>query len=301
MRTRALIFSLLLAGCSVALRLQMLSAEAQVPKTGTEERAARHSGTEWGMIAPHLPNPATATAAQLETAGDVLKARRFPEDAIEYYQYAIAHGGNQAQLFKKMGVARLELRQNALARALFVQCVHASKKDAQAWNNLGATDYSMGAYGASIGEYKRAVRLDKTSAVFHANLGMSYFENHEMDRARTQFAMAMQLDPTIMEDRSSGGTTLRILQSQDYGRLCFEMAKTYMKKGEVDESKHWMQKASEHGLNLRMALNDDADLREWLKDPQVQVMIENADRLHRRAAVTSAPTLGAASDAAVPN
>jgi tetratricopeptide (TPR) repeat protein len=298
MRIRTLLLSILFA----SIAAQTIFAEQKPPTpTTTDEHAARHAGTDWDLIAPHLPDPATATAHQLEVAGDVLKARRFPEDALEYYHYAIARGGNEEALLKRMGVIRLDLQQNQLARALFVRSVHLSKKDAMAWNNLGATDYSMGAYGLSISEYKRALKLDKNSAVFHANLGMSYFEEKDMDEARKQFAIAMHLDPTIMENHGSGGITLRILQSQDYGRLCFEMAKTYAKRGQPEETKIWLQKASEHGLDLRAAMNEDSDLRPWLKDPEVRLMLQNTERLHKRVATTTLPTLGTASDSSVPN
>ena len=64
---------------------------AQQPSTPSvsADRAALHRSSEWDLILPHLPDPATATAAQLELSGDVLRARRFPEDALDYYQYAL--------------------------------------------------------------------------------------------------------------------------------------------------------------------------------------------------------------------
>ncbi len=298
MRLRTLLLSSLLATTTIGSSFRAQTPTA--PPLNTVHGTHVH-GADWDLIAPHLPDPATATAAQLELAGDVLKARRFPEDALDYYQFAVAHGGDRKQLYKKMGVARLELQQNAMARALFVLCIQASKKDAMAWNNLGATDYSMGAYRASISEYKHALKLDKTSAVFHANLGMAYFGDKDMEDARAQFATAMRLDPAIMEEHGNGGITLRVLQSDDYGRLCFEMAKTYAKREQIESAKIWLQKASEHGLNLRDAMSEDPILKTWLKFPDIQVMLENSKRLQRRIAASSVPTLGAASDTSVPN
>ena len=218
MRIRALLFFLLLTILNAQDRI---AAQDSSTTASAQDHNARPRGADWDLIAPHLPDPATATKEQLELAGDVLKARRFPEDALDYYQYALKRGGDEMRLFKKMGVAHLELQQNALARALFVRCVQASKKDGLAWNNLGATDYAIGAYRASIREYQHAVKLDKTSAVFHANLGMAYFGDKDVDSARKQFAIAMRLDPSIMEQHGDGGLTLRVLQSEDYARLCF--------------------------------------------------------------------------------
>jgi tetratricopeptide (TPR) repeat protein len=297
MRLRTLLLSSLLAGSLAGIRLT--AQEPVMPATG--DRALRPRGADWDLIAPHLPDVTTASAERLELAGDVLKARRFPEDALDYYQLALQRGGNENRLLKRMGVARLELQQNAVARALFARCVQISKKDSMAWNNLGAADYSMGAYRSSISEYKRAVKLDKNSAIFHANLGMAYFGDKDMEDARMQFSIATRLDPSIMEEHGNGGMTLRILESQDYARLCFEMAKTYAKNGMIEPAKIWLQKASEHGLDLQEAMNNDATLRSWIKYPDVQVMLENSKRLQRHVASASLPSLGAAGTSPVPD
>ena len=61
------------------------------------EDATRRSSQDpqWLAVKPHLPDPATASADKLEMAGDVLRARRFPEDALDYYQYALRRGGKE--------------------------------------------------------------------------------------------------------------------------------------------------------------------------------------------------------------
>ncbi len=81
MRCRSIFPSwLLLAGAAFFLSSPLVGqAVRQAPLTSPEERAALHRSSEWGIIAPHLPNADTSTAAQLETAADVLRARRFPD------------------------------------------------------------------------------------------------------------------------------------------------------------------------------------------------------------------------------
>ena len=128
-------------------------------------------------------------------AGDVLRARRFPEDALDYYGYALQRGGNVSSLLNKMGIVRLELRQVDLARAMFLRTVRAHKKDATAWNNLGVTYYAMQDYRSAIDAYRHAVKINKNSAVFHSNLGLAYFEKGDAEEARTEFARALQIDP----------------------------------------------------------------------------------------------------------
>jgi tetratricopeptide (TPR) repeat protein len=228
-------------------------------------------------------------------AGGVLQARRFPEDALDYYQYALRRGGDTVTLMKKMGVVRLELRQNLLARTIFQQCVRMAKNDSQAWNNLAAADYSMGRYAESVGEYKHAVKLNKHAAVYHANLGMAYFATNDMESAQVEFATAVRLDPRIMDPQTDGGMTLHVLQTQNYGKLCFGIAKLYARRGDIPETELWLQKATEHGLDLRDALSSDAEMRVWLKNAEVRMLLTNTARLQKHNA-EAIPTLGAASE-----
>ncbi|QMV19279.1 tetratricopeptide repeat protein [Granulicella sp. 5B5] len=300
MRIHARFLSLLLAGVT-PLAAQSLPNSQTKTHSAAEESALLHQSEDWQLIAPHLADPATANEAQLELSGDVLQARRFPEDALDYYTYAMKRGGDPATLLKKMGVVRLELRQTALARALFQQCVHMAKKDPQAWNNLAAADYILGANRSAIHEYKRALKLDKHSAVFHANLGIAYFADNDVESARTEFSAAMRLDPRIMSaEAEGGGITLHVLQTQNYGLLCFQMAKMYASQGAMLETKLWLQKAAEHGLDLHAALSDDSEMRVWLKNPEIRVVMANANRLQKPNVAHATPGLGTSNDG-VPN
>src|SRR5277367_4270773 len=74
------------------------------PATPNADRDLRHQSADWFTIEPHLPNPQTASWQKLEVAADVLRARRFPEDALVYYGYAMQHGGPQQELLIRMGV-----------------------------------------------------------------------------------------------------------------------------------------------------------------------------------------------------
>ncbi len=138
MRSRVLLLAFVLAPLAAyAAESTAVPPQQPAPLTSADERAALHNGPDWALIAPHLPDPKTASAADLEMTGDVLRARRFPEDALDYYGYALQRGGDVSTLLNKMGIVRLELRQVDLARAMFLRTVCAHKKDATAWNNLG--------------------------------------------------------------------------------------------------------------------------------------------------------------------
>jgi tetratricopeptide (TPR) repeat protein len=257
------------------------SQPAKAPLTSVEERAALHASPDWKLVEPHLADPTTATAVQLELQGDVLRARRFPEDALDYYGYAMARGGNVSELLKKMGVVRLELQQTSLARSMFVRCVRAHKNDAEAWNDLAATDYVMGAYPAAISEYKHALRLDKKSAVMHSNLGMAYFSNKDADSARAEFARALRLDPRILETRDEGGVTAHVLATKDFAGFCFEMARMFAQQQRPESMRLWLSKASERGYDVREGMRENAVFHPYLKDPQIQMILQNTARMHK--------------------
>jgi tetratricopeptide (TPR) repeat protein len=293
MRLRALSLSFLLAGIGGQA---LLFAQQSTRPSEVEQRAALHRSVDWELVSPHLPDPATASAAALELAADVLRARRFPEDALDYYQYAQARGGDPLTLMKKIGVTRLELQQNTLARAIFLRCTQMAKKDPQAWNNLGAADYTLAAYRSAINEYSRAVKLNRKSAVFHANLGMAYLSVNEPESARTQFQTAMRLDPKILEGVASGGVTLHVLEIKDYAKLCFEMARVSAMQGQMGLAKVWLQRAGERGLDLRSAVADDSVLRPLLKDPGFQLLLSNTETMRKHVAVANAPSLGTSKD-----
>jgi tetratricopeptide (TPR) repeat protein len=290
MRARVLWSASLLLGFLTA---GVAGAQGKAPLTSPEERAGLHSGPDWAVIQPHLPNPSTASAKELETAGDVLRARRFPEDALDYYGYAMARGGNVSLLLNKMGIVRLELRQTDLARAMFMRTVRADKRNAEAWNNLGVTEYVNGNYRGAISDYKRASKLDKHSAVFHSNLGLAYFESKDPEGARKQFQIAIRLDPTILQQRGSGGTMMHVIGAKDYPALCYEMARVYAQAGDVASVRLWLGKASEGGYDVRSAMRDDAVLRPYVPDAELQTMLANADQLRKRnVAAAKLPSLG---------
>jgi Flp pilus assembly protein TadD len=267
---------------------------AKAPLTSPEERAALHGSSEWALIAPHLPDPDTASAAELEFAADVLVARRFPEDALDYYGYAMMHNGNVSNLLNKMGIVRLELRQNEIAREMFRRTVHVQKKNAPAWNNLGVTEYQEKNYSSAISDYKKASKLDGKSAVYHSNLGIAYFETRDLVGAQQQFAIALQLNPHVLDPQDGFGAMAQVIGNEDFGGLCFQMAKVFAHERRDAEMQRWLAKASEAGFDVRHGMQADNDLRTYLKDPQVKMILATADLMHKKPSGANVASLGKA-------
>lgn len=286
----------LLLGLSVLFFAAPTRAVAQdnTPAAPTD----RHNSPEWAIVAPHLPDPTTAPAAKLEMAGDVLRARKFPQDAIMFYKAAALRNGDPATLLMKEGVIYLEMQQTALARMAFQRAVKLRKKDAEAWNDLGAADFTLGNIRASVGEYKHAIKLKKSSAPFHSNLALAYFDLKDSNSARSELSKALHLDPNLMQHNDEAGYNLQILASTNYAEICFEMARVYAAQADADSTVLWLTRALERGVNVRNEIKGDALLQPYLRDPRVKLALDNADQLRNRnfAAKGKPPSLGNVED-----
>lgn len=268
-----------------------------------EARSAAHASPDWKLIEPHLPDPETSPTDVLETQGDLLRARRFPEDALDYYGYAMKRGGDPANLLNKIGITELEVGNPKIARAFFDRVVKMRRNDPQAWNNLGAVEFLNRNYSSALRNYKRAIKLDKHLAVSHSNLGMAYVELKDLPSANKEFATALKLDPGIFQHSSSAGVTLHMLSTKDRADFCFEMAKVYAHMGNETEMIHQLQMASEAGLDVQYQMSKTADLAKYTKDPRVVrlVMVAKSLRASRNAGNNVATALApAAEPAAVP-
>ncbi len=252
--------------------------KAAVPgSTPTDIREAMHREESWLTVAPHLPDPATASPDKLEMAADVLRARRFPEDALDFYAAAIRQGGNQERLMNKLGVTELGLRRTQMAHSYFQLVLKRDGKNADAWNNLGATEYTDGNSRRAISAYRKAVKLSPGTAIFHLNLGTAYVEQKRFEEAGKEFATALDLDPEIGAGHdSAAGISAHVLSAADHARYCFEMARVYATRGRSDAMLYWLEKASESGMDLHAAMTADATTARYLKDAQVVMLLQNA-------------------------
>jgi tetratricopeptide (TPR) repeat protein len=266
--------------------------QQNAPVSDAAMRELRHQDPQWQTVKPHLPDPATASEQQLETVGDVLRARRFPEDALDYYTYALRRGGgNEVMLMNKLGVVQLDLRHTSAARAYFERAIKLKKKDAVAWNNLGAVEYIDGRFGTSISDYSHAIKLNRTSAIYHSNLATAYFEQKDYKNARQQFKIALKLDPDVAHRDGAGGLTAHMVSPEDHARYCFEMARLYAELGDETNMFHYLTMASEAGFDVMGEMRVDNVMDNYRKDPRVVMLVKNARALRSgRASIDDAPS-----------
>ncbi len=285
---RTLFITLLTLACGAARSQQFAS-------PGDNDREARHRSAEWLTVAPHLPDMQTGTPAALQTAGDVLRARRMPEDAIEYYRAAFQRGGDESATLNRIGITLLELHDTAQAKACFKRAVMLKAKNAETWNNLGASEYIGGNYTTAIQDYKRAVKLNKKTAVYRSNLGTAYFEVKDFESAEKQFETALRLDPEVFQHGGSSGIEAHVLSPANRGRFCFEMARLEARRGNDAGVMQWLAKAAETNFDIRAEMVSDKSLAAYRGDARVLVLVKNAKAMRAGlvAAAGPAPALPA--------
>lgn len=290
------------AAFSLCLLTLPLSSQPQSPLrlfTSDSDRAAAHATPDWKLVEPHLPDPDTASAQTLEMQGDLLRVRRFPQDALDYYGYAFKRGGDQAALLNKIGITELELGNRVIARAFFQRVVKMKKNNQMAWNNLGAVDFLDRNYSSAIGNYKHALKIDRHSAISHSNLGMAYVEMKDYSTARKELAVALKLDPQIFTHTSAAGVSLHMLSTEDHASFCFEMAKVYARAGNQEEMIHSLGMASQAGMDVQYEMSKDRDLSPFVHDARVEqlVVLAKSLRATRKTQTTVATALPPAAPA----
>jgi len=246
-----------------------------------------HDSVQWAAIEQHLPNRLTSAPDVLEREGDILRARRFPEDANDYYNFALQNGGDAENLLDKIGLTALEMKDVPWAEAYFRRVVRIDRRNADGWNNLGTVELLNGRIAFAIADYERAVKLEKGRVVFHCNLATAYFAKGDTRDARTEMSAALKLDPLAFESDGDGwGAATHVLSAQGRGRFSLEMAKLYARGGAVEQMLHALAIASEAGLDLPREMHKDASLARYAGDPRISVMLHNTEALRATGKVT---------------
>ncbi|MGO9518442.1 MAG: TPR end-of-group domain-containing protein [Candidatus Korobacteraceae bacterium] len=216
--------------------------------------------------APHpapVPDP-NASANDLEAQGDALRAEKRYLDALDFYKAAMAKQPS-ALLWNKEGMSYLLLRRNVDATKCFNNAIKLDKHAPEGYNNRGYMEYTKQAYGKAIHDYKKALSLRPTDAVFHYNMASTYFAMHNYKTAAVEYQAAYKLDPNIFERVSKTGVMAQSTSPEDRAAFSFMVAKMYAQAGDIDHSLEYLRKAMEEGYkNIKKVYTDAefASLRE---------------------------------------
>ncbi|MGA3053620.1 MAG: tetratricopeptide repeat protein [Candidatus Korobacteraceae bacterium] len=192
-----------------------------------------------------VPDPA-ASAKDLEDHGDVLRAQKRYLDALDFYAAAIAKHPT-ALLWNKEGMSYLFLQKYPEATKCFNRAIKADKNAPEGYNNRGYMEQRNQNFNKAIRYYKKALALQPNDAVFHYNLGSSYWGKHQYDLAAQQYHAAYVLDPDIFNRVSRIGVMAQAGSPEDRAAFSFMVARMYAQAGDVDHSLEYLRKAMEEG------------------------------------------------------
>lgn len=209
------------------------------------------------------------SVAELEKAGDAARATKAYDQAITYFEAAIRKDKKNATLYNKLGLAQLKANDPASARLSFEKAVKRNPKFADAMNNLGAVYFVQKNHGAAARYFKKAVALDEARPVFHVNLGAAWFGQSKLDRAMAEYNRALQLDPTILDQRYSGGMTAQVSTAEERARYNYMLAKLYARLGDTEQCLRCLKKAKEEGYHNLSNVYKDEEFSHMRQDPRM--------------------------------
>jgi tetratricopeptide (TPR) repeat protein len=221
----------------------LLSLPLYAQDTASESIQATSPTTE--LTPPPIPD-GSASAADLERQGDLLREQKRFLDALDYYRVAIKKQPSST-LWNKEGMADLLLQRPDQAAKCFDHAIRMDKQSPAGYNNRGYVEQMKKKYDKAISYYKKAITLRADDAVFYYNMGSSYFGKHEYAEAGKQYAIAFSIDPNIFFRVSRTGITAQATSPEDRAAFSFMLAKMYAQAGDLDHTLEYLRKAMEDG------------------------------------------------------
>ena len=238
--TRTVLFTLLISGCLVAQQNQPSTPPMVVPDSN-------------------------ASAEALEEKGDILRAQKHYLDALDFYKAAIAKQPT-ALLWNKEGMTYLLMQRVPEASKCFDHAIKMDKQAPEGYNNRGYIEQHKQNYNKAISYYRKALSLRSNDAVFHFNMGTSYFGKHDYVRAAQEYRAAYMLDPNIFERVSKTCIMAQSTSPENRAAFSFMVAKMYAQAGDVDRSLEYLRKALEEGYKDIKKVYTDAEFASLRED-----------------------------------
>jgi len=233
-------------------------------------------GAAYGWRAPmrDLPNGISLeTASAAEQKGDIARARSDFQSAIAYYQRALRAGGSDTNLYNKLGIAQLSLKEYGAARKSFQIAIKVDPRNSDALNNLGALMCIQKKYKSALTELRQALELDEGNASYHVNMAEAWMGTNQIDRAMNEYTRAMELDPDVF-DAENGGITAQLRTPQQIALTDFLIAKLYARRGNVEGALDYLQRAKKGHYPQMSDVYVDKEFAGLWKDPRLQTIVK---------------------------
>jgi tetratricopeptide (TPR) repeat protein len=234
-----------------------------------------------GLAAYGKTNPASAAAKKdkmeaariAEEKGDLDRLHKDYESAVSHYESALRINTKSPDLYNKMGIAELQLNERALSRKYFIRALKYNPQFFAALNNLGVLDLLDRRYKASISYLKQALALDETNAHTHLNLANAWMGLGNIDYAMTEYSRALELDADVLST-SPEGVVAQVSTPEQRARISFLIAKSYMKRGNLDGALEYLRRAKEgHYPEMSSVYKDPVFTPLW-DDPRLAKIVK---------------------------
>ena len=213
-------------------------------------------------------------AARLaEEKGDTDRLHANYAAAISQYEAALRFNRQSADLYNKLGIAEIKLDQRGPARKDFGRSLKINPQFFTALNNMGVLDLLDRRYKSSISYLKRALALDESNAHTHINLANAWMGLGEVDHAMTEYARALELDADVLSS-SPEGVIAQASSPEQHARVTFLIAKSYMKRGNLDGALEYLRRAKEeHYPDMASVYKDPVFTPLWT-DPRLAKIVK---------------------------
>jgi tetratricopeptide (TPR) repeat protein len=234
-----------------------------------------------GVAAYGKTNPASAAAKKdkieaarlAEEKGDLDRLHKDYESAIYHYESALRVNSKSADLYNKMGIAELQLKERGLARKYFSRALKYNSQFFAPLNNMGVLDLLDRRYRSAVGYFKQALALDESNAHTHLNLANAWMGLGEVDYSMNEYARALELDADVLSS-SPEGVVAQVTSPEQRARISFLIAKAYVKRGNLDGALEYLRRAKEdHFPDLAKVYSDPAFTALW-DDPRLAKIVK---------------------------
>jgi tetratricopeptide (TPR) repeat protein len=136
--------------------------------------------------------------------GDIYKATRQNDLALESYRKAVEDDPDQAVSYKALGFMLSSLGKTEEAVPVWQQLVKVAPERVDGYAELGMALLYLKRYREAVSSLESAVKLFPDWAPLQLNLGNAYLNTGDIDKSRSAFETALKLDsnPAILNDIS---------------------------------------------------------------------------------------------------